>query len=107
MKRSRIKPVSDKRRALNVRRLELQEAAWGPKRWWRCWFKDRPAEMALAGPCAGIVDGHEILKRSRSGKDENLIDIDGQVPLCRYHNGWIENWPIEAHRMGLAKHSWE
>jgi len=93
---------------VNAERLKLQEAAWGPRRWWRCWFEDRPANIAVAGTCRGEVWGHEILKRTRAGStDENLLDIENQVPLCWAHNLWVENEPAKAHRMGLARHSWE
>ena len=108
LKRSRLKPVSDRRREVNIERLRLQEAAWGAKQSWRCWFKDRPTELAVAGACHGEVWGHEILKRSRAGStDENLLDVGNQVPLCNFHNGYVEDHPKEAERMGLAKHSWD
>ena len=58
--------------------------------------------------CSGPVNGHEVLKRSRAGStDANLLDMEGVVLLCNYHNGWVENFPKEAHEMGLAKHAWE
>jgi hypothetical protein len=100
--------VSEHRREVNAERLKLQEAAWGPRRWWRCWFEDRPLHIAEAGTCRGEVWGHEILFRSRAGStDENLLDIANQVPLCNYHNSWVSNHSRAAERMGLAKHSWE
>ena len=108
MKRSRIAPVSQNRLAVNRERRRLQEAAWGPKNSWRCWFRDRPKSLEIAGPCQGEVWGHEILKRSRAGAtDANLLNIEGQVPLCGAHNLWVENFPKYAHEMGLARHAWE
>ena len=108
LKRSALRPVSQHRREVNKERLRLQEAAWGPRRWWRCWFEDRPMAIMTAGTCHGQVHGHEILKRSRAGStDENLLDISNQVPLCDFHNGYVEDHPEWAHRAGLSKHAWD
>lgn len=101
-----IKRVSDRRRKVNAERLKRQEEAWGPRRWWRCWFRDRPAELALAGPCFGPVAGHEILSRAQAGRtDENLLDVDGQLPMCAHHNEWIAEHKKEAEHLGLRR-SW-
>ena len=116
MKRTRIKPVSDKRRAVNVLRREAQEAAWGPRPWgckfsgyvWQFNF-DRPTSdpMLLLTSrdmsCFGEVNGHEILSRAQSTKDENLIDVSGQVPLCNFHNEWCTRNDELAQRIGLVR----
>jgi hypothetical protein len=108
VKRTPLRPVSKKRQKVNVERRRVQEQAWGPQDEWRCWFRDRPASMSLAGPCAGGVWGHEILKRSRAGStDANLLDIDNQVPLCNLHNSWVEDHPDKAHWLGLSRHAWD
>ena len=102
-----MRQVSKHRDRINRQRRILQEAAWGPRPW-TCWFRDRGWALSIAGPCYGAVNGHEILKRSRAGStDENLLNIEGQVPLCSAHNTWVENEPEKAHEMGLSKHSWE
>ena len=107
VKRTPLRQVSKKRQKVNRLRRQAQEEAWGPQHTWRCWFRDRPAMILFAGPCHGSVAGHEILKRSRSGSDANLLDVNRQVPLCSFHNVWVEDNPNDANRIGLAKHSWE
>lgn len=48
------------------------------------------------------------MKRTRLRPiSENLLNIENQVPLCVFHNGWVENHPLDAHRIGLAMHMWE
>jgi hypothetical protein len=69
--------------------------------------RDREYLEIRMGGCYGAVAMHELKKRSRSGTDANLLDPKGVVPLCSHRNGWVENFPVEAHRLGLAKHSWE
>ena len=102
MKRSRLRPVSDKRRDDNALRAEMMEAKYGPRPW-RC-LAER-ALLGQMGPCHGEVNGHEIIKASqwRAGR----LVPDNVVTLCNFHNGWVEDNPIEAHELGLMKHSWE
>ena len=112
MKRTRILSISEKRKIVNVARRRLMEAKFGPRDTWRCWFADfsQNANLTLAAMMthAGPVNGHEILKRSRAGStDENLLDMNGIVLLCQFHNNWVEMEPRLAHAMGLALHSWE
>ena len=109
LKRSgRINPVSKRRARVNRQRSKNLREAWGPKPW-LCQFA-RFGSRHLAGVeismqelrCFGEVDGHEILKRSRSGRDENLLDPSGMVPLCSHHNSWVERFPKEAEALGLS-----
>ena len=102
MKRSRIKPRSDKRTAENAERARLMEEKFGPRGEWRCQF---PAiDNGFGFGCFGDVNGHEILKRSRGG---SITDMDNVVLACQYHNDWVEENPIKAHDLGLAQHNWE
>jgi hypothetical protein len=117
MKRTRLKPVSDSRRVVNALRKEAQEKAWGPRPW-TCVFTDavrlfnalavdRNEPMMLLTSsdrrCFGEVNGHEILSRAQSTKDENLIDVSGQVTLCNFHNGWCDLNQELAVRLGLVR----
>jgi hypothetical protein len=104
MKRSRVKPMSDKRRAANIERKRLMVETFGPENSWTCWFKNKAPELALAGPCMGNIHGHEALKSSRGG---SRLDMANVVLVCDYHNGWIETEPLLANRLGLAQHNWE
>jgi 5-methylcytosine-specific restriction endonuclease McrA len=47
---------------------------------------------------------HELLKRSRGG---SITDRDNCITACTFCNGAVEDYPIEAHLRGFAKHSWE
>lgn len=107
MKRSRIRPVSDKRKALNAERKILMEEKFGPREEWRCSFADFGGEnlaFVALWTHGGAVNGHEILKRSRGG---SITDMENVVLLCDVHNSWVEDNPALATRMGLAAHSWE
>jgi hypothetical protein len=103
LKRTALKPVSDKRRAVNALRREAMEAHFGKRETWKCQGQDR-----FPHKCLGGINGHEILSRSRAGRtDENLLDMSGIITICDWLNTYIEDNPKWAHEMGFAKHSWE
>ena len=103
MARSRLKPISESRQRVNAERKTLMVERFGNPDTWACQL--RPI---IGTPCFGEVHGHEVLSRSRAGRtDTNLLDMDGILLACDFHNGWVEDHPIEAHGLGLAKHSWE
>lgn len=103
MKRSRIKPISDRRRKLNVERHRRLEEKYGPSEFWEC-----EIGPIIGTPCFGDVHGHEILSRERSGRrDENLLDLGGIKLACNHHNGWVDLHDKEANALGLSKHAWE
>lgn len=105
-----MKPVSDKRKEENVLRRELLELKFGPRHEWTCRFnehRDKHPEVQVGKnfrTCWGPIDGHEIIKRSRGG---SITDMEIVTTLCRLHNGWVEDHPLSAHRLGLADHSWD
>lgn len=101
MKRTRIKPMSDKRRALNALRKPVVAAVM-----------DRDNNRCCAqgrgfGACHGRLTGHETKSRARAGTDANLLDPAGMLTLCAFHNTWCEDNPATAHEFGLTRHSWE
>ena len=104
MKRTRIKPVSDKRRAVNVERRRMLEQTFGKRESWRCSLRDTPSALAAFGACFGEVNGHEVLKRSQGG---SIVDPENIVLLCNHHNSQVEMFPVEAHKFGLMRHVWE
>lgn len=118
LKRTRLRPVSERRREVNAERARLQEEAWGPRPW-KCAFERYVLAAMCVGSvtvndarslpqCHGPVAGHEKLSRSRAGRtDANLLNVADQEPLCSLHNEWVESNPVLAHVMGLARHSWE
>ena len=104
MKRSRIRPVSEKRKALNIERRKILEATFGPRDTWRCALRDTPQALVAFGACFGSVNGHEVLKRSQGG---SITDPENIIMLCNHHNSEVENQPIRAHEFGLMRHVWE
>jgi hypothetical protein len=52
------------------------------------------------GPCYGVVNAHEIVKRSQGG---SITDPSNAVPLCDFHNGCVEDHPVTAHYLGLVR----
>ena len=102
-----INPVSKRRAKVNRQRAKNLVEAWGPRPW-KCRFPQIMLETGIIPAnvaywkCSGEVNGHEVLKRTRSGKDSNLLDIEGIEPLCDFHNDHVEQFPKEAQLMGLA-----
>jgi len=115
MKRTRLNPISKKRRALNATRREILENAWGPRPW-SCWLSNRAGMSVLSTkngqlvdafipPCYGEVNAHEIVKRSQGG---SLVDLSNMIPLCNGHNGWVETADRDlVWELGLVRSRWE
>ncbi len=111
MKRSRLNPMSKKRQALNVERREALEKAWGPRPW-SCYLTAKQGIMAIFDnhvevipDCYGEVNAHEIVKRSQGG---SITDPSNMVPLCNFHNGWVERANREVvWNLGLVRSRWE
>lgn len=99
MRRTRVRPVSDRRRAERPARHDVVEAA-GRRDGWRC----RAREL-VGGPCAGPLDPHEIIPRSAWAAD--YLELDNIVTVCRRHHDWIGDNPTAAHDAGLHRFSWE
>jgi len=101
MKKSPIKKVSDKRIKLMNQRREMMEEKFGPRELWVCQFEEfvGPA-MAGVIRCFGVINGHELKKRSQGG---SIVDPENVVLLCNYHNDWIEDNPAVAKRVGLVR----
>jgi hypothetical protein len=119
MKRTPLKPVSAKRMKANIERRKMLLDVYGPSKDWKCSFWlfvgaalaegkiTKEGTAFNSGECYGDVHGHETLSRARAGQsDKNLLDPEGIVLLCDYHNGWCTR-EKEAHTIGLADHAWE
>jgi precorrin-3B methylase len=103
MKRTRLNPVSDKRKEVNRQRKEAMLEHFGKRETWVCSVRE-----IIGTPCFGDVNGHEILSRARSGQsDKNLLDMSGIILVCNHHNSWIEDNPKKAYELGLTKHAWD
>lgn len=55
----------------------------------------------LTGRCAGPLDVHEIIRRSRWSA--GYLEPDNCVVLCRSHHDWVTLHDTEAMAVGLSK----
>lgn len=62
------------------------------------------ADLVPEVRCSGPLDPHEPLTRARGG---SITDPDNLMWICRTHHDWLHAHPVEAHEVGLLKHSWE
>ena len=92
---TRIRPVSDKRRAENRERRAMKERRWPNGERPRC---ARPDCLRLAD------DLHEVLTRARGG---SITDEANTVPLCRQDNDELTLEPAWGYELGLLRHSWD
>lgn len=95
MKRSRLNPISKKRRALNVDRREFVRRI----------LEERPqCEAQIPYVCSNhATDVHEILTRARGG---SIIDEDNVLALCRRCHTFITDHPSFSQEHGFTVHSW-
>jgi hypothetical protein len=95
VKRSRINPVSEKRRRLNVsRRIFVKDI-----------LEARPeCEAKINGICGHwATDVHEILTRARGG---SILDPENVLALCRMCHTYITDNPAFSQEHGFTVHSW-
>ena len=103
-----MKPVSDARRIENAQRKVVMQQKFGPRESWYCHFASfceahpEVTVRSLDRPHHGEVNGHEIVKSSRGG---SRVEMDNVVLLCNFHNGWVEDFPLTAMKLGLADHA--
>lgn len=102
--RKPLRPMSKRRAKVNKQRATVVRGHFG----------QRPACQAclplmLIGidrsrtGCDGwATDAHEIISRARSGRDENLTDVDGIRPVSRACHRFLTEHPCEAEDAGLA-----
>ena len=96
-KGSRIKAVSDKRRAENRERAAMADRRWPDRR-------EGTVMCAVPGCPRPADDLHEILTRARGG---SITDEANTVPVCRQHNGELTLEPDWGSDLGLLRHSWD
>lgn len=99
MRRTRLRPVSKRRRdtfaerTLLILRVHERDVT--------CQARTRVPEIECGGP----LDVHEIIPRSVWPRGE-LVEANCTL-VCRSHHDWIGDNPVEAHRLGLHAFSWE
>ncbi len=99
MKRSRLRPVSDKRLAERDERNVVREIALR-RAMYRC-----SAPGAFGIRCAGPIDVHEL--QSRGVRPGGHLDPDNCIALCRAHHEHVTTHPAQARIAGLRYESWE
>lgn len=81
MKRTRLKPMSDKRRRAIVDHAEIRAAVFE-----RDHYLCRLALVPGAGLCFGQLTPHHIVKASQGG----AYSVDNLASLCAFHNSELE-----------------
>lgn len=106
MKRSRLRPVSRKKRDTFAARTKVIIRVH--ERDITCRFEHHCTMLgysALDTVCSGPLDVHEIIPRSVYPGAE--LDVDNCVLLCRRHHEFVGDHPDIAHILGLHGFSWE
>ena len=99
MKRTRMKPVSEKRLAERDERAAVRETTLR-RAGFRC---QAPGAFGLR--CAGDLDVHETYPRGANPGSH--LDPVVTMALCRTHHRYVTDHPQEAHDAGLRHWSWE
>jgi|JI10StandDraft_1071094.scaffolds.fasta_scaffold36307_2 hypothetical protein len=55
--------------------------------------------------CQGDLEVHE--RHQRSIRPGSELDLNDTMALCHRHHAWVSDHVLEAHTLGLLKHSWE
>lgn len=103
LSRSRLKPVSDKRRRENTKRREILHATYG--QYPRCQLCDPLRAHGIVTGCDGwATDGDELLRRSAGG---SITDPTNVRPVGRLCHIWIGAHPKAAREWGLVASRYE
>jgi 5-methylcytosine-specific restriction endonuclease McrA len=93
VKRTRIRPISDKKRRQLVANARVRAAVFA-----RDGYRCQIAKIPDAGPCFGELTYHHILKASQGG----AYTLDNGLTACSFHNDMVEDRPDWAHANGLV-----
>lgn len=97
MKRTRLKPMSAKRRKLNEQRRAILHAAFGVNP--RCALCLPLRERGVITGCDGwATDADEITRRSAGG---SIVDVENIRPVGRACHRWATEHPREMRAWGL------
>lgn len=93
MRRTRLRSISEKRKAGRKEREAVRLQVF-ERDHWIC-----QARHKIRGDmCFGDLTVHHLRKASAGGKYE----VNNLIALCAHHNGWVEDHPIEAEKLGLV-----
>jgi len=96
VKRSRLKPISAKRKSQTKARRELIAAVME---------RDRNSCQARIEGCSHhATDVHELKTRARGG---SILEMSNCIALCRSCHSWITEHPAWASAHGFMLHSWD
>jgi len=94
MKRTRLKPVSAKRTAINAKRRKFRQEILTYR---------LMCEARIRGCSMTPTDVHEILTRGRAGStEESLLDTENVLALCRNCHTFITENPTFAKEFGFV-----
>lgn len=106
-KRKRLKPISDKRRAVIADHADVRAEVFARDRW-RCQLEadllrqrhgaDRTL-LERVGPCRGVLTPHHLRKASAQG----TYTLENLTTLCAGHNTWVEDHPTLAAELGMVR----
>ena len=101
-RRARLKPMSDKRRAVSVARRAFVSRVLAARP--MCEAAKRIASVDDEHACGrDSVDVHEVKTRGRGG---DILDEANVLALCRACHDWIHAHPATSLRVGLLASSW-
>lgn len=95
MKRSRLNPISKKRRGLLAERKVVREFVLARDN--GC--VGRPLVSWV--DCAGPIDVHEVVRRSQDSTA--WLNPDLCISICRAHHDWTHDNPGVAYQIGLLR----
>ena len=97
VKRTALRPMSAKRRALGPAHAVIREAVFA-RDGHRCWV-EKVALQGYCGPCFGGLTVHHLKKASAGGE----YTLENLLSLCARHNGWVEENPDKSFQLGLVQ----
>lgn len=95
VKRTQIKPVSDRRREAWPEEKIIKEAVF-KRDGYQCRLKNHPDPRV--GPCKGRLTYHHLQKASGLGK----VTVENGASLCELHNGLMEDEPDLCKELGMV-----
>ena len=99
MKRTRIKPMSAKRRRENAERRRVLHETFG--QFPPCMLCGPLRAFGVETGCDGrATDAHEVLTRSRGG---SITDVENIVPVGRDCHRWVHANPTQSTELGFLK----
>lgn len=94
---------SKKKREADKSKPEIRDAVFARDHYLCQMPLSDEARVGGGDRCFGPLTPHHIRKESQGG----TYTFDNLVTLCAFHNGWVEDHPNLAHRLGLVRRAGE